>query len=373
MISYGRQWIDKADIKAVTQVLESDWLTQGPKINKFEQKLARYCGAKYAVAVSSGTAALHLAYLVAGLRAGDEVICSPNTFVATTNMLLVVGAKPVFCDIRLDTYNLDEQKVEKLISKKTKAIVPVHFSGQPCEMNTILRIAKKHHLLVIEDAAHALGARYQGEKIGSLSSDMCIFSFHPVKSITTGEGGAVLTNNSRHYKKLLSLRSHGIHKNKLGKNVMADLGFNYRLTDFQSALGISQLRKLGRFLKDRHSVVQWYEQELNSLNQVILPRELPRNYSSWHLYVVRVKNPKLRDRLYKFLRRRGIGVNFHYPAVYSHPYYRRHGFAAFALPNTEIYQKSCLTLPCYPTLARSQIRYISRTIKSFFRSYERTA
>src|SRR3989338_10507184 len=193
-IPYGRQAIDNADIKAVVKVLRSDWLTQGPAVKQFEESLAKYCNAKYAVAVSNGTAALHLAYLAGGLSANDEVITTPNTFAATTNMLLAVDAKPIFCDIRLNNYNLDETKIEKFITSKTKAIVPVHFGGQSCEMDTILKIAKKHNLLVIEDACHALGASYNNKKIGSMG-DMTVFSFHPVKSITTGEGGAILTNN----------------------------------------------------------------------------------------------------------------------------------------------------------------------------------
>ena len=196
MIPYGRQCIDKKDIAEVSKILGSDRITQGPKVEEFEKALAKYCNAKYALAVSSGTAALHLAYLAAGLKSGDEVITTPNTFVATTNMLIAVGAKPVFCDIRLDTYNIDENQIEKLITPQTKAIVPVHFAGQPCEMDKILKIAKKHKLLVIDDACHALGAKYKNKKIGSIGN-MSVFSFHPVKSITTGEGGAILTNNKK--------------------------------------------------------------------------------------------------------------------------------------------------------------------------------
>ncbi len=231
MIPYGRQQIDKKDMESVIGVLGSDFLTQGPKTKELEEKLARYCGSKYAVLVCNGTAALHLAYLAAGIKNGDEVITTPNTFAATSNMLLLLGAKPVFCDIRLDTYNIDESRIEKLINKRTKAIVPVHFAGHPCEMGAILKIAKKHKLIVIEDACHALGAEYKNKKIGGLG-DMTTFSFHPVKSITTGEGGAILTNNENYYHKLLELRSHGIHKDENGFNVMTCLGYNSRLTDF---------------------------------------------------------------------------------------------------------------------------------------------
>src|SRR3989338_338438 len=228
-IPYGRQKIDDNDIKAVVKVLRSDWLTQGPSVKQFEKSLAKYCGAKFAVAVSNCTAALHLAYLAADLNAGDEVITTPNTFVATSNMLVAVGAKPVFCDIRLDNYNLDETKIEELITPRTKAIVPVHFAGHPCEMDKILGLARKHNLLVIEDACHALGASYKNKRVGCIG-DMSVFSFHPVKSITTGEGGAILTDNPEFYKKLAHLRTHGITKDKNGFNVMTALRYNYRIT-----------------------------------------------------------------------------------------------------------------------------------------------
>ena len=218
MIPYGHQSINKKDIEAVVKVLKSDWLTQGPNVLEFEKALAKYCGAKYAVAVNNGTAALHLAYLTAGLKKGDEVITSPNTFAATANMMMAVGAKPVFCDIHPDTYNIDESKIENLITKKTRAIVPIHFAGQPCKMDEINRIAKKHKLIIIEDACHALGAKYKGKKIGACDfSDMAVFSFHPVKSIATGEGGVILTNDKKYYEKLILLRNHGIYKDKRNK------------------------------------------------------------------------------------------------------------------------------------------------------------
>jgi UDP-4-amino-4,6-dideoxy-N-acetyl-beta-L-altrosamine transaminase len=368
MIPYGRQSIDKEDIEAVLAVLKTDWITQGPKIQEFEKALANYCGAKFAVVCSSGTAALHLAYLAAGLARRDEVITTANTFAATANMILAVGAKPVFCDIRPDTYNIDESKIGKLITKRTKAIVPVHFAGQPCAMEEIAAIAKKYKLSVIEDACHALGAKYKGLKIGGCQfSDMAVFSFHPVKSITTGEGGAVLTNNEKYYKKLISLRSHGIHKDAKGKNVMEELGYNYRMTDIQAALGISQMKKLEGFIKKRHSVANIYKRELSALKDIILPRELKDVYSGWHVYVIRTVGSKDRDSLMEFLKKNGIGVNFHYPAVYSHPYYRNIGYKNLKLPNIEKFQNSCLTIPCYPTLSKPQIRFISDLIKGFFK------
>ncbi|MDD5290971.1 MAG: UDP-4-amino-4,6-dideoxy-N-acetyl-beta-L-altrosamine transaminase [Patescibacteria group bacterium] len=374
MIPYGKQFIDKKDIDGVVKVLKSDWLTQGPKILEFEKTLAKYCGVKYAVAVNSGTAALHLAYLVAGFKKGDEVITTPNTFVATTNMLLSVGAKPIFCDIRLDTYNIDEEEIKKLISclparkrKKLKAIVPLHFGGQPCEMNKIKKIAKKYKLLIIEDACHALGAEYRNNKIGNCKfSDMAIFSFHPVKSITTGEGGAILTNNKEYYEKLISLRSHGIYKDTAGKNIMTDLGYNYRMTDIQAALGISQMKKLSKFIKKRRQVVRWYKQELKDKKDIILPLEFSGNRSSWHIYVIRVVKEKVRDKLMKYLKVNGVGVNFHYPAVYSHPYYQQNGYKNFKLVNAEKYQNSCITLPLHTKLTKKNIKYIGDCIKSFY-------
>ena len=368
MIPYGRQNIDQSDINAVVKALKSDWLTQGPKVLEFEKALAKYCGAKYAVAVSNGTAALHLAYLTAGIKKRDEVITTPNTFAATSNMILAVGAKPVFCDIRLDTYNIDESKIENLITKRTKAIAPVDFAGQPCEMREIKQIAKKYNLLVIEDACHALGAKYKNIKTGSCKySDMVIFSFHPVKPITTGEGGAVLTDNKKYYEKLISLRSHGIYKDKKGKNTMTELGYNYRLTDIQAALGISQLKKLDGFIKKRRQIVKWYEDELGDVENIILPKELADNYSGWHIYVIRTRKEGYRDGLMECLKKNKIGVNFHYPAVYSHPYYRKNGYNNVKLKNMENYHHACVTLPCHTMITKNNIKYIAKLIKDFFK------
>jgi len=368
MIPYGHQSIENDDIEAVVKVLKSDWLTQGPKIEEFEKALAHFCGAKYAVAVANGTTGLHLAYLAAGINQGNEVITTPNTFVATTNMLMVIGAKPVFVDVRLDTYNLDETKIEEKITKKTKAIIPVHFAGHPCEMEKILEIARKNKLIVVEDAAHALGAKYKNKKIGSLKSDLAVFSFHPVKSITTGEGGVIVTNNKKYYEKLKLLRSHGVYKNSLGDNIMSELGFNYRLTDIQAALGLSQLKKLDRFIKKRHQIVSWYKQELFKLNQIVLPAEKQNSYSAWHLMVIRVKNKNCRNPLKHFLLKNGISVNFHYPAVYKQPYYQKNGYKNIQLLNMEKYHQTALTLPLYPDLKKKQVIYICNKLKSFFQS-----
>lgn len=365
MIPYGHQSLNNEDFSEVLKILKSDWLTQGPKAVEFEKALAKYCNAKYSVVTSSGTAALHLAYLAAELKKGDEIITTPNTFVATTNMLLAIGAKPVFCDIRLDTYNIDESKIEKLITSKTKAIVPVHFAGHPCEMDKILKLAKKHKLLVIEDASHALGAKYKNKRVGSLS-DMSIFSFHPVKPITTGEGGAILTNNKNFYKKLLLLRNHGMQKDKNGFNITTELGYNYRMTDMQATLGVSQLKKLSSFIKKRNQITKWYERELKNVKEINIPKQTGNITHGWHIYVIRTKNSNARMKLANHLKKKGVGVNFHYPAVYSHPYYQKNGYKKIKLTNEEEYQNSCITLPIYPQLTKKQIKYIGMQVRKFF-------
>lgn len=365
MIQYGKQNIDEDDVREVSDVLRSDFLTQGPKVKEFEARLAECAGATYAVAVSNGTTALHLAYLAAGIGEGDEVITTPNTFVATTNMLLVLGAKPVFCDINLETYNLDEKKIESLITPKTKAIVPVDFAGRPCEYDRILEIAKKHNLLVISDGCHALGAQYRGRPVGSIA-DMTVFSFHPVKAIATGEGGAVVTNNKEYYEKMLLLRSHGVHKNEEGVNVMTELGYNYRIPDILAALGVSQLRKVKQFLEKRQEVVRWYRESLSDIAEISMPLESDYVYSGWHVYVIRTNNSADRRPLYDHLQKAGIGANFHYPAVYKHPYYEKLGYGDANCPNMNIYHDSCITLPCHTLLTKEDVERVSGLIKDFF-------
>jgi dTDP-4-amino-4,6-dideoxygalactose transaminase len=350
-IPYGHQHIDIRDVRAVERTLRSEWLTQGPEVSAFEEALAKKVGAKYAVAVTNGTAALHIAYLAAGIKKGDEVITSPNTFVATTNMLLAIGAKPVFCDIRSDTSNIDERCIEALITKKTRAIVPVHFAGNPPELKKIYAIAKKHGLIVIEDGAQALGASYGKKMVGASGAAMVTMSFHPVKSITTGEGGAVLTDDESYYRHLLRLRSHGIVKDANGFNVMTELAYNYRMPDINAALGRSQLAKLDGFIASRHRIVTWYERALRDIEGIVLPAATKGARSAWHLYVIRVRDPKDRMPLYEHLKKSGIGVNFHYPAVYRHPYYRKNGYAKTALapPHQLLHISSRMSfLPHFP-------------------------
>jgi len=365
-ISYGKHNINNADIEAVGTALKSDFLTQGEKVIEFEKALALYLNVKHVVSVNNGTKALHLSYIATGLKKGDEVITTPNTFVATSNMILAIGAKPVFCDIRMDTYNIDEKKIAGLITNKTKAIVPVHFGGHPCEMNYIIRLARKYNLKVIEDAAHALGATYQGKKIGSLQSDATCFSFHAIKPITTGEGGAIATNDQKFYKKLLLLRSHGIIKNAEGINVMEEFGYNYRLTDIQCALGISQLKRLDGFLYKRREIVDLYRKGLARVKEIILPTELKNNISGWHIFVILTKNENIKRKLASFLLANNIGINYHYPPVFSHPYYQRQGYKNVHAPNTIDYFSRCLTLPIHTKITRKETTHIINTIKSFF-------
>lgn len=367
-IPYGRQNIDAQDIAAVVRALRSPWITQGPAIAAFERRLCAVTGAKYAVAVANGTVALHLAYLAVGIKAGDEVIMPANTFAATANAARYIGAKPVFADIELETNNLDPDDVARKVTNRTTAIVPVHFAGHPVEMGRILSIARRHRLRVVEDAAHALGASYRGRTVGSLRSDAVTLSFHPVKSITTGEGGAVMTNSLAFYKRLKLLRSHGVTKDERGWNVMTELGFNYRITDFQAALGTSQLRKLARFVRQRHQVVRWYARHLKGIEQLILPTERPGVVSAWHLYIIRTKRAADRDRLYRYLHKHGIGANFHYPPVYWHPYYRRHGYRRTRLANTDLYGRTAITLPLHTKMTERQVAYIATRIRDYFRT-----
>lgn len=363
-IPYGKQSIDQEDIQAVVEVLKSDYLTTGPKIPEFEQKLADYTGAKYAVAVSSGTAALHIACLAAGIKAGDEVITSPLTFAATANAILYCGGRPVFADIDPKTYNIDPAQIKQRITSRTKAILPVHYTGQPCDMDAIQSLAKKHNLPVIEDSAHALGASWKGRPIGSLS-DMTCFSFHPVKPITTGEGGAVTTNSKELYQRLQMFRSHGITRDK-GQLThypgdwyyeQQDLGCNYRITDLSCALGISQMDKLDGFLQKRRELAANYSQAFSGIRGIQIPTQAEGAESGWHLYVIQVLF-KNRASVFEKLRQAGIGVNVHYIPVYQHPYYQNHGYGNCCCPNAEDFYKRAITLPLYPALTKEQQEYV---------------
>ncbi len=372
VIPYGRQSISQEDIKAVVNVLRSDWITQGPRIQEFEKALCRYTGAKYAVAVANGTAGLHLACLAAGVGPGDEVITSPMTFLASANCVLYCGGTPVFADIQPDTGNIDPEEIAKKISARTKAVIPVHFAGHPCDLKEIRRMARKHKLVVIEDACHALGAEYQGKKIGACQySDMTVFSFHPVKSITTGEGGAVLTNNKRMYEKLVLLRNHGMtrDKAKIKKGQgdwyceMQALGFNYRITDIQCALGIGQLSRLDRFLAKRRQLVQVYQKALADTSHIQRPVELPGGRSAWHIYPVFIHPSSLKPVVFKKLKAAGIRPQVHYMPVYWHPYYYSLGYRKGLCPGAEEFYRAEITVPLYPSLKLREVHYVVRTLK----------
>lgn len=370
MIPYGRQWIEEDDIQAVIEVLKSDYLTTGPKVQEFEKTVAEYVGAKYAVAVSNGTAALHAACFAAGIKSGDEVITTSITFAASSNCVLYCGGKPVFADIEADTYNIDPNDMIRKITNKTKAIIPVHFAGQPCNMDRINEIAKQYNLLVIEDAAHALGADYKGKKIGSIS-DMTIFSFHPVKHITTGEGGMITTNDKDLYDKLILFRTHGItrdsefmtHNEGAWYYEQLDLGFNYRITDIQCALGISQMKKLDKFVTRRKEIANKYNQAFKNVQNIILPKQSNNCNSSWHLYVIQILN-KDRKQVFDKLKQLGIGVNVHYIPVYKHPYYQNNGYNKIACANAENYYKHTISIPIFPKMTDEEVDYVINEIKN---------
>jgi UDP-4-amino-4,6-dideoxy-N-acetyl-beta-L-altrosamine transaminase len=371
-IPYGHQGIDEDDIQAVVETLRSDFLTQGPKVREFEELLAEYCGAKYAVSFSSGTAALHGAYFAVDIGDGDEVITSPITFLATANAALFLGGRPVFVDIEPDTGNIDAELIEPAITSRTKAIVPVHFAGHPAEMERIAGVAKKHNLIVIEDACHALGAKYPGLVIGDCKySDMAVFSFHPVKSITTGEGGAVLTNDKEYHERLVMFRHHGITKDKsafVNKDEgagqwyyeMQHLGYNYRLTDIQCALGISQLKKLDRFIQKRRQIVNAYNRAFKGNPFFDLPVEKSGVESAWHLYAIRLKDAykRLKPKIFKELCLRRLGVQVHYIPVHLQPYYRQLGYSRDLCPKAKDFYERQISIPIYQAMSDEDVEYV---------------
>ena len=370
MIPYGKQTIDQDDIQAVVDVLKSDFLTTGPKIAEFEQTVADYVGAKYAVAISNGTSALHAACFAAGIGPGDEVITTPLTFAASANCVLYCGGTLVFADVDPKTYNIDPEDIRRKITDRTKAIIAVHLAGQPCDMDAIHSIAREHGLIVIEDGAHALGSVYKGKRVGSLS-DMTTFSFHPVKPITTGEGGMIVTDNGDFYKKMVLFRSHGITRDDsmMTRNdgpwfyQQFDLGYNYRITDIQCALGCSQMKKLDRFLARRKEIVARYNEAFADCDNIITPYQLSDTESGWHLYIVQVKKCDRRQ-VFENMREKGIGVNVHYIPVYMHPYYQEHGYENVHCANAEEIYSHIISLPLYPGLTSEQQDYVIDTLKS---------
>jgi len=370
MIPYGRQYIDDDDINAVVETLKSDYLTTGSKVQEFEQKFANYVGVKYTVSVSNGTAALHLAMLASNIKPDDEVITTPMSFSATANCIEYVGGKTVFADINKITNNINPDEIENKITDKTKAIIPVHYAGLPCDMERIYKIAKDYNLIIVEDACHALGAIYKNSIIGDcLYSDMTVFSFHPVKHITTGEGGCITTNSEKLYNKLLELRSHGIKRRNHWFYDIKELGFNYRLTDFQCSLGISQLNKLDNFLGKRRNIAYTYNEEFKDL-----PIEIPYDdnylyYHAYHLYVIKLKNNIQRTMLYDYLKKKDILSQVHYIPIHTFSYYKnKYNYQWWDFPEAEQHYEKCLSLPIYPSMSEEDIDNVINTVKEFFKN-----
>jgi perosamine synthetase len=372
LLPYGHQSIGEEDIQAVVDVLRSDWLTTGPRIAEFEEAFAAWVGAKYAVSFSSGTAALHGAAFAAGLKAGDEAITSPMTFAATANCVLYQNATPVFADVSPDTLNLDPQNAEACVTPRTKAILPVDYAGHPADLDAILRIAEKHGLVVIEDACHALGAEYRSRRVGGVAH-MTVFSFHPVKHLTTGEGGMVATNNLDFAETLRRFRNHGIASDVRRRQVtgqwyyeMVLLGFNYRLTDIACALGLTQLKKLEPNLARRRKIAEQYSSAFPNLTGVILPSVRSEVKPAWHLYPIRLDLEKLsvgRDEIFRALRAENIGVNVHYIPVHLHPYYRDHfGYEGGEFPVAEDAYTRLISLPMFHGMNDSDVDDVIRAV-----------
>lgn len=381
MIPYGKQDITQADIDAVVGVLRSDFLTQGPAVPRFEEVVATYCGARHGVAVNSATSALHLACLALGLGPGDWLWTSPITFVASANCALYCGAQVDFVDIDRDTYNLCPSALERKLAEAErngllpKVVVPVHMCGQSCDMKAIHVLSRRYGFKVIEDASHAIGGKYCNEPIGSCRySDITIYSFHPVKIITTAEGGMALTNDGALHEKMALLRSHGITRDPAQMTHAPDgswyyqqieLGFNYRMTELQAALGISQMLRLDEYVSRRHELVQRYNTLLADF-PVVTPWQHPENYSSFHLYVIRLCLDKTKHghkQVFDGLREQGIGVNLHYIPVYAQPYYQRMGFKPENFPESESYYAEAISLPMYPTLSDFDLLRVVQALK----------
>lgn len=382
MLPYGKQFIDEKDIEAVVKTLKSDFVTCGPEVDLFEKKIAKAVNAQYAVTFSNGTAALHAACFAAGISEGDEVITTPMTFAASANCVLYCGGKPVFADIDEVTWNIKASNVERQITTKTKAIIPVDYTGMPVEIDKIMEIAQRHHLVVIQDAAHSLGACFDGQKIGSIA-DMTMFSFHPVKHITTGEGGVIVTNNEKYYHKLILFRSHGItrdisfleDKSQSGWYYeQIELGYNYRMTDIQCALGSSQLNKLDEFVSRRKEIAMQYRQAFADLSEVTLQKIINECDSSWHLFVMRVNLERVsgtRSEIFEALRAENIGVNVHYIPVYLHPYYHHLGYEKGLCPNAETHYSEIISLPLFPLMSNQDVRDVIMAVEKVICYYKK--
>lgn len=371
---YGHQYIDDADVDAVAKVLRSDYLTCGPKIGELEQRLCELTGAKYAVVVNSGTAALHIACQAAGIGEGDEVITTPITFAASANCALYCGAKPVFADINEKTYNIDPASVAEKMKDRTKAVVAVDFTGQAVELDALLKLCRERGAVLIEDGAHSIGTKYNGRPVGSIA-DMTTFSFHPVKTVTGGEGGAVLTNNEEYYKKLVLYRSHGITRDASLMERESDgpwyyeqiaLGMNYRMTDIQAALVISQLDKLPMFQKRRKEIVETYNKAFSEIPEVTVQEEIPESDTTRHLYIMRIKPELLtigRKEFFAYMGAENICCNVHYIPVYYHPYYEKLGYHRGLCPKAEKLYEEILSLPLYYFLKDEDVEDVIKAVK----------
>jgi len=367
-LSYSTQLIEQDDIDSVVAVLQSNFLAQGPKVAEFEADLCNYTGAKYAVVFNSATSALQGAYSVCGIKEGDEIITTPISFVATSNMFVTLGAKPVWCDVKLDG-NIDENKIEALITPKTKAIVPVDFAGKPVEIEKINTIAKKHKLLVIQDSSHALGSSVKGKQIGSFA-DMTIFSFHAIKPITTSEGGAVLTDNEEFAKKLRLFRSHGMVKKEFWNSDMVSMGYNLRMTEVAAALGISQIKKLDRFVQTRNKVAEYYNERFKNEKLFLTQKIEPNTISSRHLYPI-ILNPELacpKEDIFTELQTKGLGVQVHYKPIYQNSYYKEK-FGEFSLPVANDFYRSEISIPCNQTMSMDDAKYVADTLLEVIHKY----
>lgn len=378
---YGHQYIDQSDIQAVAEVLTSDYLTCGPKITELEERLCKITGAKYAVAVSNGTAALHMACQVAGVGKGDEVITTPITFAASANCALYCGGTPVFADINEKTYNIDPKSVEEHITEYTKVVVAVDFTGQAVELDPLQALCKKNDIILIEDGAHSIGTTYKGKGVGSIA-DMTTFSFHPVKTITGGEGGAVLTNNEAYYKKLLLYRAHGITRDEtlMEKEIegpwyyeQVALGMNYRITDIQAALIISQLGKLPTFQKRRKEIVEKYNVALSKMPELIVQEEIPESDTTRHLYILRI-NPTLlscnRREFFDAMTGENICCNVHYIPVHYHPYYEKLGYRKGITPKAEKLYDEMMSLPLYYGMTDKDVDDVITSIRKIVDFYK---
>lgn len=379
-IFYGHQYIDEADIQAVVEVMRSDYLTCGPKIGELENRLCELTGAKYAVACANGTAALHMAALAAGVKEGDEVITTPITFAASANCALYCGARPVFADIDPETYNIDPACVEAAVTPATKAVVAVDYTGQSVALDPLRAICEKHGLVLIEDGAHVIGTKYKGQPNGSLS-DMTTFSFHPVKTVTGGEGGAVLTNDEALYKKLLLYRAHGITRDESLMEhepdgswyyEQIDLGYNYRITDMQAALIISQLDKLPLFGRRRKEIVKRYDEAFSGLPALFVQREIPESDTTRHLYMLRLVPEKLRinrKRFFEALAAENVCCNVHYIPTYYFPYYEKLGYKRGLCPNAEKLYEEIISLPLYYAMSDEDVESVIRAVKKIVDFY----